>query len=81
MGIDQSVVAKTSSGFHGDALNIAARIQSIAPVGGLAVSGRVYQSIDEPALRFRAVGRHRLNSNPTSAALAEVAHAHAPGAK
>lgn len=64
MGLDQGEVTEATSGFHGDALNIAARIQSIAPAGGLAVSGRVYQSLDEPALRFHTMGRHTLKNIP-----------------
>ena len=64
MGMDQGEVRVTDGNYHGDALNIAARIQAIAPAGGLAVSGRVYRALDEPALRFRAMGRHRLKNIP-----------------
>lgn len=64
MGMDQGPVTFAEGNHHGDALNIAARIQAIAPSGGLAVSGRVYQALDEPALRFRAMGRHRLKNIP-----------------
>ena len=64
MGMDQGAVSFADGNHHGDALNIAARIQAIAPAGGLAVSGRVYQALDEPALRFRATGRHGLKNIP-----------------
>jgi adenylate cyclase len=64
MGMDQGEVSFANGNHHGDALNIAARIQAIAPAGGLAVSGRVYQALDEPALRFRATGRHDLKNIP-----------------
>jgi class 3 adenylate cyclase len=55
MGLDQGEVGFAAGGYHGDALNIAARIQAIAQPGGISVSGRVYRSLDEPALRFRPV--------------------------
>jgi adenylate cyclase len=64
MGMDQGEVSFADGNHHGDALNIAARIQAIAPAGGLAVSSRVYAALDEPALRFRAIGRHRLKNIP-----------------
>lgn len=64
MGLDVGPVEATSSGYHGDALNIAARVQAIAPAGGISVSGRVYQAIDEPELRFRTVGRKRMKNIP-----------------
>jgi class 3 adenylate cyclase/tetratricopeptide (TPR) repeat protein len=64
MGMDQGAITFADGNHHGDALNIAARIQAIAPTGGLAVSGRVYQALDEPALRFRAVGRQQMKNIP-----------------
>ena len=64
MGIDMGEVAKIDDRYHGDALNIAARIQSIALPGGLSVSSRVYQALDEPALRFRPIGRQRMKNIP-----------------
>ncbi len=64
MGMDQGSVAAVEGDYLGDALNIAARIQAIAPAGGLAVSGRVYRELDEPALRFRPMGRQRLKNIP-----------------
>jgi adenylate cyclase len=64
MGIDQGQVAVSGGQYHGDPLNIAARIQAIAPPGGLSVSGRVYQALDEPQLRFRPTGRQHLKNIP-----------------
>ena len=64
MGMDQGHITFAEGNHHGDALNIAARIQAIAPAGGLAVSGRVYQALDEPALRFRPMGRQQLKNIP-----------------
>lgn len=64
MGMDLGPVTYIEGDYLGDALNIAARIQAIAPAGGLAVSGRVYQALDEPALRFRPMGRQTLKNIP-----------------
>ncbi len=73
MGVDEGPVGVTDGGYHGDALNIAARIQAIAPEGGLSISGRVYQALDEPALRFRATGRQRLKNIPEDVEVYEFA--------
>jgi adenylate cyclase len=64
MGMDQGSVNLVGGDYLGDALNIAARVQAIAPAGGLAVSGRVYKALDEPALRFRPMGRQKLKNIP-----------------
>lgn len=64
MGMDMGPVTFAAGNHHGDALNIAARIQAIARPGGVAVSGRVYRALDEPALRFRPMGRQTLKNIP-----------------
>jgi adenylate cyclase len=64
MGLDQGGVAVSGGDYFGDALNIAARIQSIARAGGISVSDRVYRALDEPALRFRPTGRQHLKNIP-----------------
>lgn len=69
MGLDMGDVGASSGKYHGDALNIAARIQAIAHPGGISVSGRVYQALDEPALRFRPVGRQKLKNIPEQIAV------------
>jgi adenylate cyclase len=73
MGLDQGMVAVSSGEYFGDALNIAARIQAIARPGGISVSGRVYQALDEPSLRFRPIGRRRLKNIPEDADIYEFA--------
>jgi len=73
MGMDQGVVAVSSEEYFGDALNIAARIQAIALPGGISVSGRVYQALDEPSLRFRPIGRRRLKNIPEDVDIYEFA--------
>jgi len=64
MGLDQGEVAFTEEDYFGDALNVAARIQGIAPAGGISVSGRVYQALDEPSLRFTPLGRKAMKNIP-----------------
>jgi class 3 adenylate cyclase/tetratricopeptide (TPR) repeat protein len=69
MGLDMGDVGASGGKFHGDALNIAARIQAVAHPGGISVSGRVYRALDEPALRFRPVGRQKLKNVPDQIAV------------
>lgn len=64
MGLDTGEVTITEGHYQGDSLNIAARIQAVAPAGGVSVSGRVYRALDEPALRFRPTGEHRMKNIP-----------------
>lgn len=64
LGMDEGEVAASEDQYYGEALNIAARIQAIAPPGGLSVSGKVYRSLDEPALRFRPTGSQQLKNIP-----------------
>jgi adenylate cyclase len=73
MGLDQGEVGVLDDQYHGDALNIAARIQAIARPGGLSVSGRIYRSLDEPALRFRPLGRQALKNIPEHVEVYELA--------
>lgn len=64
MGLDQGAVEEAHDDFEGEALNVAARIQAEAIPGGVSVSGRVYRALDEPALRFRPTGEHKLKNIP-----------------
>ncbi len=64
MGIDSGSVTQSDGHYFGDSLNVAARIQAIAPEGGLSVSGDVYRSLDEPALRFTPLGSRSLKNIP-----------------
>lgn len=73
MGLDQGVVAVSGTEYFGDALNIAARVQAIAQPGGISVSGRVYRALDEPALRFRPIGRQRMKNIPEEVEVYEFA--------
>ena len=71
MGLDQGPIAETSGDVFGDALNISARIQAIARPGGISVSARVYRALDEPALRFRPIGRRSLKGIPEAVEIYE----------
>jgi adenylate cyclase len=73
MGIDEGEVVVSEGQHLGDALNIAARIQAIAQPGGVSISGRVYRALDEPALRFRSIGRRRLKNIPEEVDVFEFA--------
>jgi adenylate cyclase len=73
MGLDEGVVTVSDNDHFGDPLNIAARIQALAPPGGISVSGRVYQALDEPALRFRFIGRRHLKNIPEGVDVYEFA--------
>lgn len=79
MGMDKGVVAVSDGRYFGDVLNIAARIQAIAPAGGLSVSGRVYQALDEPALRFKPIGSRQLKNIPGEVEVYEFADLPADG--
>jgi adenylate cyclase len=79
MGLDQGEVAVSGDGYFGDALNIAARIQSLARPGGVSISGRVYRALDEPALRFLSIGRKKLKNIPEPVEVYEFADLPADG--
>ena len=73
MGMDRGEVIVSDGHYEGDALNVAARIQAIALPGGLSISGAVYSDLDEPALRFRPAGTHRLKNIPEPVEVYEFA--------
>ncbi|MCG6929375.1 MAG: adenylate/guanylate cyclase domain-containing protein [Desulfofustis sp.] len=73
MGLDAGSVSVSGTQFYGDVLNVAARIQAIAKPGGISVSGRVYRILDEPSLRFRAIGKQRLKNIPETVEVYEFA--------
>jgi len=65
LGLDAGEIVTADDGRHfGDPLNIAARIQAIAQVGGINVTEAVYAELDEPALRLVALGSRRLKNIP-----------------
>lgn len=65
LGLDAGdIVVADDGSYFGDPLNIAARIQAIAEVGGINVTQAVYVLLDEPALRLVALGSRRLKNIP-----------------
>ncbi len=65
LGLDAGQIVIAEDGRHfGDPLNIAARIQAIAEVGGINVTEAVYAELDEPALRLVDLGERRLKNIP-----------------
>ena len=81
MGLDQGKVSISGDQYFGDALNIAARIQAMAAPGGVSVSAKVYRALDEPALRFRSMGRRNLKNIPEEVEIYEFADLPADGAR
>lgn len=64
LGLDSGEVSVSEQQYYGDVLNIAARIQAMAKPGGICISGQVYRNLDEPALRFRSIGKKKLKNIP-----------------
>jgi class 3 adenylate cyclase/TolB-like protein/tetratricopeptide (TPR) repeat protein len=65
MGLDAGEVVVADDGrYYGEPLNVAARVQAIAEVGGINVTETVYHELDEPALRLISMGRRRLKNIP-----------------
>ena len=62
MGIDIGDVTFSDGRYIGEPLNVASRVQAIAQPGGLCISDQFYRELDEPALRFRPIGRQRLKN-------------------
>ncbi len=73
MGLDVGVVTVSGDQWFGETLNVAARIQALAPAGGISVSARVYQALDEPALRFKPMGKKDLKGIPEMVSVYEYA--------
>ena len=65
LGLDAGEVVVAGDGsWFGEPLNIAARVQALAEVGGINVTGEVFRQLDEPALRLVALGARRLKNIP-----------------
>ncbi|HEX6257001.1 MAG TPA: adenylate/guanylate cyclase domain-containing protein [Euzebyales bacterium] len=65
VGLDAGQIVVAGDGrYFGDPLNIAARIQALADVGGINVTEAVYTALDEPALRLISLGSRRLRNIP-----------------
>jgi adenylate cyclase len=65
LGLDIGDIVVAEDGRHfGEVLNIAARVQAIADVGGINVTEAVFRELDEPGLRLIGIGARRLKNIP-----------------
>ena len=63
IGIHLGDVVYDDEGIYGDAVNIAARIQSLSISGGVLFSGKVFDEIkNHPGIRVEAYGDHELKN-------------------
>ena len=65
IGINVGDIIETG-GIHGDGVNVAARLEALAEVGGICVSGRVQEdahaSLDRLGVVFEDAGQHQLKN-------------------
>lgn len=69
IGIHLGDVVHDEEGVFGDAVNIAARVQSLSIAGGVMISGKVFEEIkNHPGIKVEAFGEHELKNvfNPIS---------------
>ena len=65
LGLDIGEIVVAEDGRHfGETLNIAARVQAIADVGGINVTEAVFRELDKPELRLIGLGPRRLKNIP-----------------
>lgn len=63
IGINIGDIVHEAEDIFGDGVNIAARLQAIAPIGGIAISGSAYNSLDGTlATAFSNAGLHELKN-------------------
>lgn len=69
IGIHIGDVVHDEEGVFGDAVNVAARVQSLSIAGGVMISGKVFEEIkNHPGIKVEAFGEHELKNvfNPIS---------------
>ncbi len=65
MGITIGDVVERDGDLLGEGVNIAARLESVAPVGGICVSGPVYEAVQNKlSVRFDDMGQQQLKNIP-----------------
>lgn len=65
MGITIGDVVERDGDLLGEGVNIAARLESVAPVGGICVSGPVYDAVQNKlSVRFNDIGQQQLKNIP-----------------
>ena len=66
IGIHVGEVVFTEDDVYGDGVNIASRIEPLAPPGGIYISGRVYEDIlNKPEIKAVFVGDRKLKNVPS----------------
>ena len=77
IGVHAGEVRRRAGDVYGHAVNLAARVQTLAVPGGICATDEVYQAArSTAAFSFRFAGRHALKNMPGSIPLYHVAPAH-----
>ena len=78
VGVNLGDIVSEGGRIYGDGVNVAARVESLAPPGGICVSGKVYQEVHRKLeLEFEDLGEHELKN---IAGRVHVWRVRAPGA-
>lgn len=65
IGVSFGDIMEEDGDFFGDGVNLAARLESLAPPGGICISAAVAEQLSGPlAAAFAKAGRHRLKNLP-----------------
>ena len=63
VGVNLGEIVSEGGRIYGDGVNVAARVESLAPPGGICVSGKVYQEVlRKLELDFEDLGEHELKN-------------------
>ncbi|MDB5559915.1 MAG: hypothetical protein JWQ36_2849 [Enterovirga sp.] len=82
MGITIGDVVQQDGDLLGDAVNVASRLQGLAPPGGICVSRSVQEAVGTKVdARLVSLGRHRLKNLPGSVPVFRVVPRGAPGSQ
>jgi len=66
VGVNLGDIISEDNRIYGDGVNIAARVESLAPAGGICVSGKVHEEVCRKlALEFEDLGEHELKNIAT----------------
>ncbi len=66
IGINLGDIIVDNEDIHGDGVNIAARLESIAEAGGVCISADVYRQVrNKPGFHFRDLGEHSVKNIQT----------------
>lgn len=63
IGVNLGEVIQDGERIYGDGVNVAARIQELAPAGGVCISGSVHEQVENRLeLEYVELGKHRLKN-------------------